>query len=305
MLTKEWPLVGYTLLGQTAVGAFWALAVPFVFSRKSGGGVGGSLYLNVRTMGGIAVLVGFAAALSFFHLGSPFRAVHAMKNLRTSWLSREILLELVFLFLAALIGFLELIKAKRPAFLGGLVILTALSGLAFLYSMAKIYMLDTVPAWQNLNTPLSFFLSAVILGPLTAVYAVRRIPVGLALGGRLDNPAYVFHGFASFQSSAVVVALAAAVVAMLVMFVLTPGVGLLGVKKATLLELPASNIRLFLMIKLALLAAAAALLIMALSRGLAGGSTVDGLLLWALLSAAAAETVGRFLFYGLCSRIGV
>jgi hypothetical protein len=100
-------------------------------------------------------------------------------------------------------------------------------------------------------------------------------------------------------------ALAAVVVAMLVMFVLTPGVGLLGVKKATLLELPASSIRLFLMLRLALLGAAAALLMMALSRGLAGGSTVDGLLLWALLSASAAETVGRFLFYRLCSRIGV
>jgi len=304
MLTKEWPLVGFTLLGQTAVGAFWALAIPFVFSRKNGPD-GGALYLNVRSLGGIAALVGVAAALSFFHLGSPWRAVHALKNIRTSWLSREIFLELVFLFLVALAGFLLQVNVGRPGLLKILVAVAAISGLVFLFSMSKIYMLDTVPAWMNLNTPLSFSLSAVLLGSLGAAYCLRRIPAGLALGGRWENPAQIYHGYAVFQNSAVAAALAAVAVAVMVMFVLTPGVGLLGVRKATLLELPAAKIWLFLFLRLAFLCVAAALMIAALSRGLAGGPGVDGLLLGAWLSAIAAEAVGRILFYALYSRLGV
>ena len=304
MMTKEWPLAVFTLLSQTAVGAFWALAIPFLFSRKTSGD-GGGLYLNVRTLGGIVVLVGLAAAMSFFHLGSPIRAFHAMKNVQTSWLSREILFELTFLFLAALIGFLKLIKAGRPALLRGLVVLAAFAGLAFLASMARIYMLETVPAWRSLHTPLSFYLSAVLLGSLAAAYSVRQIPIGLALAGRLDNPASVLRGFASFQNAAVVAALVAAALAVILMFAFTPGVGFLGVKRVTLLDLSVSRIWLFLLIRLVLICAAAWLLSAALSRGLAGGSAVDRLLLWALLSALAAEAVGRILFFSLYGRLGV
>ena len=96
-----------------------------------------------------------------------------MNNWRRSWLSREIVFELIFLFLLALLAVLRWRKAGSPAFIQGILIVTAVAGIVFLFSMSRLYMLRTIPAWQGLNTLLSFFLSALLLGPLFVAIARR------------------------------------------------------------------------------------------------------------------------------------
>src|SRR5207253_9475046 len=69
----HWPLVWLTLLTQAAVGA----------SLTAGEGAGRLT---------AAVLAAVALAVSLLHLGRPLYAWKALRNLRRSWLSREVAL---------------------------------------------------------------------------------------------------------------------------------------------------------------------------------------------------------------------
>src|SRR5512143_3850254 len=96
---KEWPLVAFTILGQMAVGLFWGFHLPFLVHGRVpayGWRTGWLVVLAV-----VFLLMTLAAAVSFFHLHHPVRARFALSNLRSSWLSREILFELVFTALVA------------------------------------------------------------------------------------------------------------------------------------------------------------------------------------------------------------
>ena len=87
MARREWPLVVFTLLGQTAAGAFWLAAVPLALSNGSGAEADGPSP-GFLVYAGIAALLAVAAAVSFLHLGRPWLAHHALDNLKSSWLSR-------------------------------------------------------------------------------------------------------------------------------------------------------------------------------------------------------------------------
>src|SRR5512137_1733652 len=97
-MLKEWPLVAFTILGQTAVGLFIFGLTPLVMA-DSVSPTDARLFLVV--MGAVFILLAAAAVLSFLHLRHPLRAVRALANVRTSWLSREILFELLFMALVA------------------------------------------------------------------------------------------------------------------------------------------------------------------------------------------------------------
>ena len=64
--------------------------------------------------------------------------------------------------------------------------IAALSGLACILMMSKIYTLPAVPDWNSWRTPASFFSSALVLGGLTA---------GLVIGS-LDAPVLILLGAA-------------------------------------------------------------------------------------------------------------
>jgi DMSO reductase anchor subunit len=82
-LKNEWPLVTFTILMPLLYGLF-TLSVLNKSFLPSG-------------IISIAGIIGFA--LSALHLGKPLRAFRAIFNIRSSWLSREILGYSVFLFL--------------------------------------------------------------------------------------------------------------------------------------------------------------------------------------------------------------
>lgn len=287
---REWPLIGFTLLSQAAVGAFWMIAAGELFiARKSIWAA--ERAATVPAFLAVAGMLAAAALLSFFHLGRPLRAAFALNNFRRSWLSREILVELVF-------GGLVLLNALLvPSGMGlgtiqlPLMAIAAVAGLFFLFCMAKIYMLKTVPPWRGIYTPLSFFLSAVLLGPLILVVAHRRL---LGLGRSLE----------AFSNVAIIAALSAVLLSVITILFFTPSAGFFGTKSPTLLAFPTRKMYPVLFVRMAFLAAAVVCLAPA-GRDIAFGRETVRWPMLALACIGAAEIIGRAFFYAIYSRIGV
>jgi anaerobic dimethyl sulfoxide reductase subunit C len=190
---RERSLVAFTLLTQSAVGACWTLlAVQLRLGVRGPGESGVGAVLLVMSL---AALVGLGA--SFLHLGRPSNAWRALGNLRSSWLSREILFASAFaaaLVASALLSFRKGSTGFWPGFAEGF---AAVLGIALLWSMAMAYRLRTVPAWNGWTTNAAFFASALGLGTLSAValLAVLGGPPGPRDGSpaRLVAAALLFH----------------------------------------------------------------------------------------------------------------
>jgi DMSO reductase iron-sulfur subunit len=143
----ELPLVAFTLLTQTAVGiSIYSLALPVIPT-------GVLIFIGV-----LLAVAGIAASL---HLGRKRNAWRAILHLKKSWLSREVLITGLFgLVWVAVIGAGWRDKSTPGPWL------LAILGTGLIYTMARIYLLRAVPAWNSWRTPVSFFLSAAALGAL-------------------------------------------------------------------------------------------------------------------------------------------
>jgi anaerobic dimethyl sulfoxide reductase subunit B (iron-sulfur subunit) len=154
---SERSLIAFTILVQMAVGATWFLSLMQPFNRGA---------LAAIT---ISMLAGVLA--SFLHLGTPRNAWRSIRNLRSSWLSREVLC--AGLFMASLGGVL---------ITGGIGIgLADVIGLGLIVSMAQVYRLRTVPEWNRWTTTASFFITTLLLGSVLCGALIAAGPV-LALG---------------------------------------------------------------------------------------------------------------------------
>ncbi len=280
-LAREWPLVGFTLLTQTAVGAFWSLAA----ADASLGGPS----LDRRALTAILIIGGTGTLLSLFHLGKPARAANALANLRSSWISREILADILFLFACSALWILAAAGDEPNALRTGLIVFGAATGIVLIYSMSRIYMLRTVPVWKGPHTPVSFFLSAAFLGPLAA--SILTLTRGDDLG---------------FYESRILVAAALAVAGLIFVAValFAPSFGFLVRTQATLLAFPPGKTARFIAARTVLLLAASACLFVFLIRSAEGFLSL-GALIAACLAALGAEITGRALFYAMYSRLGV
>ncbi len=153
---KERSLIAFTLLAQMAVGAFWALGAVHLWAARGAG-------MADRALLGIPALMLLAILASFLHLGAPRNAWRALANLRSSWLSREILFALLFTAASGLVAGLQWFHWGDT-----LVWVAALLGVALIVSMANAYRLRTVSGWNTWATPASFFITACLLGGLAA-----------------------------------------------------------------------------------------------------------------------------------------
>jgi len=119
------------------------------------------------TIGG---LIAAAQAASLFHLGTPKNAWRVLSHLRKSWLSREILFTLAFaaFWLLTLFSwmqpYVDIFSNTTLILRDVLTVITALSGAAGIYSMARVYRLKTVPAWCDWRIMAGFFATAFLLG---------------------------------------------------------------------------------------------------------------------------------------------
>jgi len=161
---SEWPLVLFTLLTQAAVGSFAAIGAAWMLMRSELPAGLASTFVRAPLAGVLTLLV-LAALSSVGHLLQPFRAWRAARNARSSWLSVEIVLFVAFALLSALVAILEWQGGPRVA-LDALAAVTATVGAGLLYSMGQLYRLPSRPAWNHPLTPVSFFVTAALIGVL-------------------------------------------------------------------------------------------------------------------------------------------
>jgi anaerobic dimethyl sulfoxide reductase subunit C (anchor subunit) len=165
MNTNEWALIIFTVVLQMAVGSFVILGgVHFFASRRSG--IDAADKLSDRALLAIGPVVVFGLIVTLLHLGNPLKAPGAILNVGTSWLSREILLSLLFSVGGAIFAFMQWRKLSTPTVRNVVGLVVAVVGIALVYSMAMIYRLFSVPAWDTLATPVTFFITTFLLGSL-------------------------------------------------------------------------------------------------------------------------------------------
>jgi anaerobic dimethyl sulfoxide reductase subunit C (anchor subunit) len=285
-MLREWPLVAFTLLGQMAVGVFLCFHAPFLVRGRVpsyGWRVAGLIILAF-----VIALTALAALVSFFHLRHPFRARHVLSNLRSSWLSREILFELVFAALVALAAWLAWAGSPSRTLHWGVLVAAGLAGFLFLLSMAKLYMLPSMPVWRGAYTPVSFALTTLVTGAITTELVVRGVVGPGALDPDLMVPAL----------GLVLVEIVLAVLA-------APRHGLRGVRPGPSLRPVDDSPRRCHRARIALLAAGLVFIGMEIATGANDilkerGPSPALLLAFALILAG--ETAGRFHFYGLAAK---
>lgn len=159
MHNTEWSLVFFTTISQLAAGIMVAV-LPFVFTKNQ------DRYAKISHTSSYyaAGLMLVALILSFLHLNNPVNAIYAVSNLKTSWLSREILFVSLFLFCLIFVNLISYFKNPGIRFYRMLILITSIIGVVMVYSMSMLYIIPTVPPWNNISTLIAFFATAFILG---------------------------------------------------------------------------------------------------------------------------------------------
>jgi anaerobic dimethyl sulfoxide reductase subunit C (anchor subunit) len=169
---NAWSLLVFTLLAQTSVGALcFAEILNISYSRKFG--LERLNFLRFSTRLFVLTTTILAGVSSIFHLKNWAHAYFAFNNLSTSWVSKEMMLFLLFLSCVALLTFMSWRKIRAYILQRILSIIGIFFGLALLYSMAKIYMLPTIPIWDSWTTPGLFSSAALLLGCLSILCLYR------------------------------------------------------------------------------------------------------------------------------------
>jgi DMSO reductase anchor subunit len=210
------------------------------------------------------MLAGVSLGASTLHLGRPIYAFRALKGLRRSWLSREVLT--LSLFAGAAAAFAGMLFLDLPG-RGMAGLSTALAGIAGVTSSARIYVVRARPAWFSGYTLAEFFATAILLGPLFVQMLDGGVPSWVRIAGVLG---------ASIQ-----------VIAQLLKF--------LWLSRSEVFELRASSLLLsgrlqnLFLTRLAMLAVAGVLLPLVATRG--------WMIAAAFAVALAGEWLGRYLFF--------
>jgi DMSO reductase anchor subunit len=158
----HWQLVLFTILTQLAVGGIvlWGLSTILLPSTQ---------FLVTAPFTNVFLLVVFltmvaAAFVASCHLGHPLRAVYVLINYKNSWLSREAYLGGLFSLLVFVLLIMRLKNPKFGILDQGIISIIFLIGMTLVYSISRLYMLRTVPTWNHIGTPATFFVTCFILG---------------------------------------------------------------------------------------------------------------------------------------------
>jgi anaerobic dimethyl sulfoxide reductase subunit C (anchor subunit) len=149
-----WSLVFFTVLTQAAVGIQILLMWYGEAIRQCASPAAVEPLVDAARMT-ILVLLAPGMACAALHLRRPEAARYALSNLRSSRLSQELLL--VLLFGVAVAG-QSAVKSEALDWLCSLI------GICVVLSMARVYMIRTVPMWNSSFTPIGFFFTTFLLG---------------------------------------------------------------------------------------------------------------------------------------------
>ncbi|MDF7800575.1 dimethyl sulfoxide reductase anchor subunit [Pontiellaceae bacterium B1224] len=187
------PLIVMTVLTQLGFGGFCTVFMAdlirtFFFDSAALGHVLG--WLAPTLMGIVALSLG----ASTLHLGRPIHAGRAMKNWKSSWLSREVLglsafagaamVYALILFVTEGLGLLDIGVIGGSAVRLIIGFGTVICGIAGIYCSSMIYRVPARPAWDSRKTTIDFFDVAAILGPAAFIVAamVATLIAGHSIG---------------------------------------------------------------------------------------------------------------------------
>lgn len=187
----ELPLVFFTVLSQCVVGTFIILVYGWFSNNDS------LVRKNIlKRMIILWVMMSVAFAASTFHLGSPLRALNSLNRIGHSALSNEIAAGSVFFGIAGLwwlTSWINILPLKLAKFFS---VIAVISGLLFLYLITKVYSsVPTIPTWNNVFTPLSFYMTSLIVSPVLGTTLLHSSGVELK-----KNVLHIFMALAVFLS---------------------------------------------------------------------------------------------------------
>lgn len=159
----EWPLMIFTVFGQCVAGGFIVLALALL----KGDLRAEAQQRVIACMFGLWVLMGIGFIASMLHLGSPMRAFNSLNRVGASALSNEIASGSIFFAVGGIGWLLAMLKKLSPALRTLWLIVTMVLGVIFVWMMVRVYnSIDTVPTWYSIWTPMGFFLTMFMGGPL-------------------------------------------------------------------------------------------------------------------------------------------
>jgi len=186
----EWSLVAFTLLCHLAAGSVMVLGGLRLLAAGTAIDLPPRLDAAVWILASATTLL--ALALSLRHLGSPGRAYRAVLNVRSSWLSREILATITFGALCVAASVLN-VRTESTSFALILTLwLGSLCALTLVLVISMVYRLRTVPAWNSARTPLSFLCTSWLMGTLAVAISHGALSGDPGLQRRLAGGAIAF-----------------------------------------------------------------------------------------------------------------
>lgn len=279
---NEWPLMFFTVIAQTAIGAFWWCS----FALLAGGLAEDQRARLERAMLAIWVMMVVAFMFSSAHLGSPFRAINAIFRFGRAPLSNEVVFGSAFIGLGLLRWLTFVRNIGGAAMRKGLLLLTLAASLAFLWGMSSFYLMPTVPTWNTPLTPTAFVLTALIGGGAVAATL-------FAFAG-IDNPAILRTGPVRLAG----VALAAALLVTLAQSASLPSINS-SIKHAAELS---PNYASLMALRFLILFVALTFWFRQVARG---NSLAVSVGVFCVVLVMIAEWLGRGVFYGLYMTVGL
>jgi len=154
----ETPLIAFTVLAQMAVGAHIIINTGQLLGRPA------SQLNKLRFV--VLIVVGLGFIFSTMHLGSPLRAFNAYNRIGESGLSTEILFGSGFMAVAGLLWLTSVLNWGGNVLERVLNAVSIIMGIVFMFAMANLYNIDTVPAWHSIHRVYEFWFTVLTLGTL-------------------------------------------------------------------------------------------------------------------------------------------
>ena len=177
------------------------------------------------------VVITFGSAASMLHLGRAGRAFRSILGLRTSWLSREVILGGGFFACTIAAWWAVNVQAEIIDIM--LLVLASLTGVALLLTIGLLYNFETQLAWRGVANIASPLVAAVLLAIFFLVFEAGAFQLNIVFFGfwtvdlllfifrcgtylrlRKKPEAFVFGGLQAFVLSVYTLRFAASVVLM-------------------------------------------------------------------------------------------
>jgi anaerobic dimethyl sulfoxide reductase subunit C len=307
MNAQEWALIIFTILAQMSVGAFLVLGVVHTYTKSKAGVAEADRMSDLALLAiGPVLALGFLASL--LHLGNPLNAPRAIMNIGTSWLSREILFGVIFAVLGGVFALLQWRKIGSPTLRSALAWIAAIVGLALVYSMAQIYMVEIQPVWNTWATPVLFFATTFLLGSLAVGAAYVANYAYLQKSAPNTAPTQLSLLKSAIRGIAIAAVVILGVQIIVIPLYLTQLAATSSPATTASLQMLYGEFGLLFALRLALVFIGAGVFGLFLYRSAAtvGREQLLGTLVYAAFALVfIAEVIGRFLFYATHYRIGI